>query len=84
MRRIVKAIAHENFTLELTFDDGVSGCVNVKPHLFGPVFEPLQDPAFFTKVSVDQFGAVCWPNNADLSPDTLYSELQNQQRRFTF
>jgi hypothetical protein len=77
MHRIVKAVAHTDFTLELTFDDGASGCVNVKPRLFGPMFEPLLDPAFFTQASVDEFGAVCWPNNADLAPDTLYAEIQN-------
>lgn len=28
MHRVVKAVAHPDFTLDLTFDDGASGSVN--------------------------------------------------------
>lgn len=75
MRRIIQAEARPGYTLELIFDDGVRGQVNIKQRLHGPMFEPLKDPAYFGKVFVDEFGAVCWPNNADLSPDMLYSEV---------
>lgn len=76
MHRVIRAVAHADFTLELVFDDGSSGVIDIKSRLFGPMFEPLRDPAFFQQASVDEFGAVCWPNNADLAPDTLYSEVQ--------
>lgn len=39
------------------------------------MFEPLRDPEFFFQVKVDDFGAVCWPNGADLAPDALYQKL---------
>jgi Protein of unknown function (DUF2442) len=48
----------------------------MKDRLFGPIFEPLQDPSFFSKVTVDEFGAVCWPNGADLAPDALYERIR--------
>jgi|LakMenE01Jun11ns_1017448.scaffolds.fasta_scaffold8030017_1 hypothetical protein len=76
MHKIIKAIAHPHYIIELTFDDGATGHVDISSRLYGPMFEPLNDPAFFNKISVDEFGAICWPNNADLSPDTLYTELQ--------
>jgi len=76
MHKIIKATAHPGFIIELTFDDGATGLVDISSHLYGPMFEPLNDPAFFNKISVDAFGAICWPNNADLSPGTLYTELQ--------
>lgn len=75
MHKVIKATAFPDFTLELTFDNGVRGLVDVRPRLHGPMFEPLRDPALFQQVSVDQFGAICWPNNADLSPDTLYADI---------
>ena len=43
--------------------------------LFGPMFEPLRDSELFRQVSIDEFGAVCWPNGADLAPDGLYESL---------
>ena len=76
MHKIIKAIAHPHYIIELTFDDGATGHVDISSRLYGPMFEPLNDPAFFKKISVDDFGAICWPNNADLSPDTLFTELQ--------
>jgi hypothetical protein len=39
-------------------------------NLRGPVFQPLQDPAFFAQVRVD-YGTVVWPNGVDLDPDVL-------------
>lgn len=65
-----------DYRLEVSFDDGTSGVVSLKDRLFGPMFEPLRDPAMFQQVSVDEFGAVCWPNGADLAPDALYEKLR--------
>lgn len=76
MHKVIKATAFPDFTLELTFDNGVCGLVDVGPRLHGPMFEPLRDPALFQQVTVDPFGAICWPNNADLSPDTLYADIR--------
>ena len=37
------------------------------------MFEPLRDPAYFSRVSVDPVcGTVVWPNGADLAPSALY------------
>jgi len=61
------------FSVKLTFDDGVSKQVNLRPLLEGPVFEPLLDPAEFAKVRIDEeAGTIVWPNEADLAPETLY------------
>jgi hypothetical protein len=75
MPRVVKASALPNYTLALIFDDGVRGEVSLAHRLFGPMFEPLKEPAFFARVSVDAFGAVCWPNGVDLAPDALYRKV---------
>jgi hypothetical protein len=40
------------------------------------VFEPLNDPKFFAQVRVNtELGTVCWPNDADLDSDVLYSKI---------
>jgi hypothetical protein len=75
MNRIVGASAGQGYTLHVLFDDGRSGEVDLSPRLFGPVFEPLRDRLLFAQVRVDEFGAVCWPNRADLAPDALYRTI---------
>ena len=75
MHRVIKVEAKPEYVLELTFDDGTCGEVCIADRLFGPMFEPLKDPNYFARVKVDEFGAVCWPNEADLAPDALYARL---------
>jgi hypothetical protein len=79
VRRITYVKAKPDYVLELTFDDGVSGQVSLASRLFGPMFEPLKKPAFFALARVDDFGAVCWPNDADLAPDALYRQVADQK-----
>ena len=81
MHRIIRVEAKPDYTLALTFDDGTSGEVCIADRLFGPMFEPLKNESYFAKVRVDDFGAVCWPNDADLAPDALYSKLRENARR---
>jgi hypothetical protein len=60
-------------SLLLTFDDGTTKQVNVRPLLDGPIFEPLQDPNDFARVSLDtSCGTVVWPNGADFAPEALH------------
>ena len=76
MERVVKIKVLDNYRLEVLFSDGVRGVVSLAERLFGPMFEPLQDPSFFSKAQIDEFGAVTWPNGADLAPDALHEQLQ--------
>ena len=58
---------------EPLFDDGTEKTVDVSSLLTGPVFEPLQEPSFFSKVTVDPISqTVVWPNGADLAPEALH------------
>ena len=77
MEKIKQVKVLDNYRLEIIFNDGVKGEIFLGDRLFGPVFEPLQDPIFFSKVQVDEFGAIAWPNGADLAPDAIYERLKN-------
>jgi len=59
-------------SLALRFNDGASRRVDLLPELEGPIFEPLRDPAYFSRVALDPVaGTVVWPNRADFAPDFL-------------
>lgn len=61
------------YSLDLAFDNGVRKRVNLRRELYGPVFEPLRDPAYFAQAALDPDSrTVTWPNGADFAPDYLY------------
>jgi len=35
------------YSLELAFNDGKLKRINLQHELYGPIFEPLRDPAYF-------------------------------------
>ncbi|MGQ0802451.1 MAG: DUF2442 domain-containing protein [Actinomycetota bacterium] len=64
------------YVVELTFADGAARVIDLEPLLWGPMFEPLKaDYELFRQVTVDpDAGTIVWPNDADVSPRTLYAE----------
>lgn len=63
------------YGLWVEFADGVRGEVDLGADLWGPLGEPLRDPALFAAVALDEFGALAWPNGFDVAPDALHAEL---------
>jgi hypothetical protein len=63
------------YGLRLTFDDGLTRDVDLTDTLWGPVFKPLKDPAFFAQAFVDH-GTVCWPNGVELDPLVLHGDFE--------
>lgn len=62
-----------DYTLRVTFDDGSERVVDLTDDLWGPMGEPLRDPAYFRQVRVDaELRTVVWPNGFDLDPDVLH------------
>ena len=72
--RVVNVEVQPPYRLRVTFDDGLTRDVDLADDLWGPVFEPLKDPAFFTRVFVE-LGALTWPNGFDLDPIALYDRM---------
>ncbi len=73
--RVTRVEPLDGFRLAVEFSDGVHGEVDLADELWGPVFEPLKERELFAQVAVDRFGAICWPNGADLAPDALHARL---------
>jgi hypothetical protein len=62
----------DDYRVWLQFSDGTSGEADLSAALWGPVFEPLKDRAFFCQVKFDpEMDTIVWPNGADLAPEYL-------------
>lgn len=73
--RVTSVEPLEGFRLRLAFTDGLVREVDLSGDLWGQMAEPLQDPDYFRKVSVDiELGTVVWPNGYDLDPDVLHGD----------
>ena len=70
---VVQARHLGGYRVWLRFDDGLEGELDLAGELWGPVFEPLRDPAYFARFSVDD--TLVWPNGADLAPEFLHAKL---------
>ena len=70
--------------MHIRFEDGVEGIVDLAGLVrFEGVFAALKDPAEFRRVSVNrEFGAICWPNGADLDTDVLYAQVTHTPIEF--
>jgi Protein of unknown function (DUF2442) len=67
------------YTLRVKFDDETQRVINFEPMLFGELFLPLREVAFFNQVQLDrEVHTLVWPNGADFDPATLHdwSELK--------
>jgi hypothetical protein len=69
----------ENCRLYLTFNNGVSGEVDLKGELRGDVFAPLKYETLFQTAHQDKLmQTVVWSNGADFAPEFLMELLLKQ------
>lgn len=65
--------------LAVTFNDGLAGIVDVSDlvqNADAGIFEALRDEDFFSRAYLD-YGAITWPNGADLAPEVMYKEIRS-------
>ncbi|NCT67556.1 MAG: DUF2442 domain-containing protein [Rhodanobacteraceae bacterium] len=70
------------YRLELRFADGAGGEVDMSALVTGAdagVFAALHEPEVFEAVGIAH-GAVSWPNQIDLAPDSLHAAIKADGR----
>ena len=70
--RVLSAKYVRGHQLRIEFSDGVMKTVDFSRWLHGEVFEPLVNKREFRRFFIEG-GTVCWPNGADIAPETLRS-----------
>jgi len=69
-----------DYRIYVEIQDGRKGVFDLKPYLNHGVFRELQDMRYFNQVGI-LFGAVTWPNEQDIAPETLLDEMQPVESR---
>jgi Protein of unknown function (DUF2442) len=82
--RVASVRVAGDHVLHVTFLDGLEGEVDMhqwlfEPRISGTVFEALRDASVFALAYVE-FGAVTWPNGADLAPDAMHEHIKRHGR----
>jgi hypothetical protein len=63
----------EDYKIEVEFNNGKKGIVNLENELYGAIFEPLKNKDIFSKLKVDKIlETVVWENGVDFAPEFLY------------
>ena len=74
MHYVINVAYAGEYKLRVQFENNEFRLVDLADHLDGPVFEPLKEPSYFQSFRLNpDIDTVVWPNNADFSPDFLYS-----------
>ena len=63
-----------DYQIYVEIEDGRKGIFDLKPYLERGVFQELKDVHYFNQVRI-LFGAVTWPNEQDIAPETLLAEM---------
>ncbi len=76
MIRVIDARHIKDFIVWVHFNDGTKGEVDLSDELYGPIFEPLQDPEYFASFEVHaEAHTLSWPNGADFAPEFLHHKI---------
>jgi hypothetical protein len=84
MHRITEVKVLERFRLELTFDDGLRGSVDLSDLAGKGVFDLWLDRGAFELVRIGSSGELAWGDKIDLCPDSLYLKATAKKPRDIF
>jgi hypothetical protein len=82
--RVVQVEPREDFKIWVRFDEGTSGTIDLQDLAGRGVFGAWKDRHVFESVHVNDAGAVEWPSDVDLCPDSLYLRLTGKQAEDLF
>jgi hypothetical protein len=76
---ILRAKALTGYYLELQFSNGENGMVDLSEFARRGVFAAWGQPGVFEQVTVASEGAIEWPGEIDMCPDSLYLRMTGKR-----
>ena len=70
----------DDYQLKIEFTNGEVGIYDCRLSLDFGVFKELSDEVYFRQVRAEG-GAVVWPHEQDICPDTVYLDLKEYEDR---
>ncbi len=84
MRKISIVKVLQEYRLELEFDDGICGTVDLSDLAGKGVFSLWLDYRAFEQVSIGSSGQLVWSDQIDLCPDALYLKVTGKKPEDVF
>ncbi len=72
---VISVLYLGDYRLQLKFNNGIEGIVDLEKELYGEIFEPLKDKAIFQEVYLTS-RTIEWANGADFAPEFLIELVQ--------
>lgn len=82
--KIIEAQLRERFRVFLRFDDGTAGTVDLSGFAGRGVFRAWLEEGAFEQLSISPQGALAWPGDLDLCPDSLYLQVTGKRAEEVF
>jgi hypothetical protein len=67
----------DDYVLNITFSNGESGLLDMKPYLSFGIFNRIKDSKSFEQVTV-AFDTIEWASGADLDPEFVYDKCKKK------
>ncbi|BAZ94200.1 uncharacterized protein FOKN1_1814 [Thiohalobacter thiocyanaticus] len=80
---VTKVRPLDDHQIYVELEDGRKDIFDLKPYLDHGVFRELRDKEYFSRVGI-VLGAVTWPHEQDIAPETLISGLKPVEHKQNF
>lgn len=71
---VTRADYVKDYKVQLSFNDGTEGEVDLSNELDGEIFEPLKEVSYFKKFKIVGH-TLSWENGADFAPEFLHKKI---------
>ena len=83
---VKNALFNPDYSITVTFNDGLSGIIKLNTTKLIKVFEPLKDVTIFLQGYI-KYGAITWnvgDYELDMALDKMYQEIKNNNGIYEF